>query len=262
MPVNLQFANLVFEVRNEHIGLLTINRPQVLNALNTATFGELNQLFDALAADRKIRGLIITGSGKSFVAGADLSEIQDDKSEENRAYASLGQNTLNRLENLPFPTIAAVNGFALGGGCEVALACDLRIASENAKFGLPEVSLGVIPCFGGTQRLPRLIGAGLAKEIIFTGRQVRAQEAGEIGLVNKVVESGQLLETALGMMAEIVNRSPLAVKYAKVAVDRGLYMALNEGLELEKDLSALCYGLPDKEEGIKAFLQKRKPVWG
>lgn len=261
MTENLKFQNLQFEMVREKIGLLTINRPEVLNALNIQTFGELNQLFDVLEKSRTVKGLIVTGTGRSFVAGADLGECADAKIEENRAYAQLAQSTFNRLEALPMPTIAAVNGFALGGGCELSLACDIRLAGEKAKFGQPEVDLGVIPCFGGTQRLPRLIGTGLAKELIFTGRKVTAQEAAAMGLVNRVVPQEALLDESIAMMELIVSKSHTAVKYAKAAIDHGRDMALADGLEFEKDLSAICYGLPDKEEGVKSFFEKRKPVF-
>ncbi|MFP3156113.1 enoyl-CoA hydratase-related protein [Lachnospiraceae bacterium ZAX-1] len=255
-----KYHNIQLEMVRERIALLTINRPQVLNALNYETFRELNDVFDALTTKgSSVRGLIITGAGRSFVAGADLSEIQDDFIEENRAYSQLAQSTFNRLEALPIPTIAAVNGFALGGGCELSLVCDIRIAGEKAKFGMPEVNLGVIPCFGGTQRLPRTVGAGIAKELIFTGRNVKADEALEIGLVNRVVPQEALLDTAVELMELIVSKSHTAVKFAKTAIDQGRDIPLQNGLELEKDLSAICYGLPDKKEGVKAFIEKRSP---
>ncbi len=257
----MQERNIVFEMKGERIGLLTVNRPAVMNALNNQTLQELNALFDEIAKDPMIRGLIITGAGKSFVAGADLAEIQDDKIEENRAYAQLAQSVFNKLEALPIPTIAAVNGFALGGGCELSLCCDIRIAGEKAKFGQPEVKLGVMPCFGGTQRLPKLIGTGWAKELIYTGRMINAVEAQQIGLVTKVVPMESLLDTAIDLMQEIIVNSSTAIKYSKLAIDKGRDMHLIDGLEFEKDLSAICYGLPDKEEGVKAFLEKRRPVF-
>lgn len=259
VQLEVEYKNLLFEILEGSIAVLTINRPAVLNALNVETFQELNRVLEEIEENPSIRGLIITGTERSFVAGADLSEIKDDFIEENRKYASIAQNTFNRIENLPIPTIAAVNGFALGGGCELSLSCDIRIAGEKAKFGQPEVDLGVIPCFGGTQRLPRLIGVGLAKEMIFSGRKVSAKEAKEIGLVNRVVPQEELMETSLELMKQMVEKSPIAIKYAKLAIDRGKDMALADGLEFEKDLSAICYGLPDKAEGVKAFFEKRKP---
>lgn len=257
----MAYKNILFSEVETGIGLLTFSREDVLNALNIETFHELNQLFETLENSNDIKGLIVTGAGRSFVAGADLGECADAKAEENRAYAQLAQQTFSRLESLPLPTIAAVNGYALGGGCELSLCCDIRIAGEKARFGQPEVNLGVIPCFGGTQRLPRLIGTGMAKEMIFTGRSVNADEAAKIGLVNKVVAQEKLMDTALEMMRLIISKSHTAVKYAKISVNHGRNMPLEDGLELEKDLSALCYGLPDKEEGVKAFFEKRKPVF-
>lgn len=253
------YKNITFEIENECVGILTINRPEVLNALNIDIFHELNDLFDVLGKEKSIQVLIVTGAGRSFVAGADLSECVNAGMEDNRAYASLAQGTFNRLEQLPFPVIAAVNGFALGGGCELSLACDIRLAGEKAKFGLPEVGLGVIPCFGATQRLPRLIGEGLAKELIYTGRKLNAQEAKEIGLVNRVVPQEELLKQALILAMEICEKSPSAVGYAKLSITQGRDMSLSDGLEFEKNISAICYGLPDKEEGMKAFLEKRQP---
>lgn len=257
----MEFENIQFEILSGGIGLLTMNRPQVMNAMNADTFAELNRLLDVVAADKSLRGLIVTGNGKAFVAGADLSEIKDDGIEENRVYAKLGQDLMNKLESLPIPTIAAVNGYALGGGCEMALACDIRVAGENAKFGMPEVSLGVIPCFGGTQRLARLVGSGLAKELIFTGRTVKAQEALTIGLVNRVVPQDALLDSAQELMALMLPKSGSAIKYAKLAINRSRDMGLEDGLEYERELSAICYGLPDKDEGVHAFLEKRAPAF-
>jgi len=259
MTESTEYQTIKFEMVRDKIGLLTINRPEVLNALNFKTFEELNALFGMAEKSGMIRGLILTGAGRSFAAGADLSEIQDDKIEENYAYAQLAQETFNRLEALPIPTIAAVNGFALGGGCELSLACDFRIAGEKAKFGQPEVNLGVIPCFGGTQRLPRIIGTGMAKELIFSGRNINAEEAAKIGLVNRVVPQDKLLDVSIELMELIVSKSSTAVKYAKLAINHGRDMALPNGLEFERNLSAICYGLPDKEEGVKAFLEKRTP---
>lgn len=252
---------ILFEKRPGGVGLLTINRPQVRNALNAAAFAALEELLDAAAADKSLLGLVVTGRGGAFAAGADLSEIKDDGIEENRAYSKLGQDVMGRLEALPIPTVAAVNGHALGGGCELALACDIRIAGEAAKFGMPEVGLGVIPCFGGTQRLAALVGPGLAKELIFTGRTVGAQEALSMHLVNRVVPTETLLERALELVESMAAKSGSAIQYAKLAIDRGRDMALADGLEYERELSAICYGLPDKGEGVRAFLERRAPVF-
>lgn len=257
----MDYQNIQFEVQQGFMGLLTIHRPQAMNALNRATFLELDHLLKYIEMESSIKGLIVTGAGKAFAAGADLSEIWDDGMEGNRAYAKLGQDLMDRLEALPIPTIAAVNGHALGGGCELSLACDIRIAGERAKFGMPEVGLGVIPCFGGTQRLADSVGRGVAKELIFTGRIVTAQEALAMGLVNRVVPQEELLDCARGLLELMATKSGSAIKYAKLALDHGRDMSLRDGLEFERELSAICYGLPDKEEGMRAFLEKRTPVY-
>ena len=249
------------ENKNDGVCILTLSKPEVLNALCTQTFQELNDFFDRALTDTAIRVLIITGEGRGFAAGADLSECREAGIEENRSYAELAQNTLARLGDLPFPVIAAVNGYALGGGCELAMACDLRIASEKAKFGMPETGLGVIPCFGGTQMLPRLVGMGRAKEMIFTGRTIGAQEALEIGLAEYVTAPEELMQKAEDIAGQIAVKSPTALKYAKVALSASQGLSPQQGLELERNLSAICYGLPDKEEGMQAFAQKRKPVY-
>jgi len=256
-----EFQNISYHVEDGQVGVLTMNRPEVLNALNIAAFGELNQLFDRLEKEKTLTALVVTGAGRAFAAGADLSECIDAGIEENRSYAGLAQQTFNRLEHLPFPVIAAVNGYALGGGCELCLACDIRIAGEKAVFGLPEVGLGVIPCFGATQRLPRIIGEGAAKELIFTGRKIKAEEAKTLGLVGRVVPQEKLMETALGIAGEMRDKSPLAIRYAKLALNHTRDMLLAAGLEYEKNISAICYGLPDKAEGMNAFMEKRKPVF-
>lgn len=243
------------------IALVTMNRPKALNALSSATLGELDAVFACLEAERDVFGVIITGEGKAFVAGADISQMQPYQSEEGRNYAGFAQGVFNRIESLEKPVIAAVNGYALGGGCELSMSCDIRIASEKAIFGQPEAKLGVIPCFGGTQRLPRLIGTGRAKELIYTGRQVKAEEALAMGLVNKVVPHEALLDEAMAMMRQILSMAPLAVRYAKVAVNRGIEVDLRTALELEKDICAITFGSQDKQEGMNAFLEKRAPVF-
>ena len=252
------FKNIKTELKN-NILLITMNRPKALNALNQETLYELNEIMDGAVKNNEIYGVIITGEGRGFVAGADIVQMQPYKSEEGRAYAEHAQETFNKIEALEKPVIAAVNGFALGGGCELALSCDIRIASEKAVFGQPEVTLGIMPCFGGTQRLPRLIGTGLAKELIYTGRQVKADEAKQIGLVNQVVSEKELLETAIKMMESILKVSPIGIKYAKIAINKGADMDLKIGLELEKDLAGLCFATEDKEIGMTAFLEKAKP---
>ncbi|MEA4826991.1 MAG: enoyl-CoA hydratase-related protein [Clostridium sp.] len=239
------------------VAIVTMNRPKALNALNNQTLDELNAIIDSISADEEILGVIITGEGKAFVAGADIAQMRPYKAEEGRNYAEYAQNTFNKIEALGKPVIAAVNGYALGGGCELSMSCDIRIASEKAIFGQPEVNLGVIPCFGGTQRLPRLIGSGRAKELIFTGRMVKADEALSIGLVNKVVPADELLNEAKSMMDGIMVKAPMAVKYSKIAINRGMDLDLNNALELEKDLAALTFASEDKDEGMAAFLEKR-----
>lgn len=239
------------------VAIVTMNRPKALNALNNQTLDELNSIIDSISADEEILGVIITGEGKAFVAGADISQMKLYKAEEGRNYAEYAQNTFNKIEALGKPVIAAVNGYALGGGCELSMSCDIRIASEKAIFGQPEVNLGVIPCFGGTQRLPRLIGSGRAKELIFTGRMVKADEALAMGLVNKVVPADELLNEAKGMMDGIMVKAPMAVRYCKIAINKGLDLDLNNALELEKDLAALTFASEDKDEGMAAFLEKR-----
>lgn len=255
----MEFQNIILEKMTDGFAVLTLNRPEVLNAFNNKTFEELNGALDIVESDRSIRGLIITGAGRAFAAGADLSEIRHDGIEENRRYSQTAQRVFDRIEELDIPVIAAVNGFALGGGCELAMACDIRIAGEKAKFGMPEVSLGVIPCFGGTQRLPALVGRAKAKELIFTGKKLTAAEAEAIGLVNAVTTQDELMNSATSMMAQILKNSSTGLKYAKLTLNYSRNVTLREGLEFEKDMSAICYGLPDKTEGMTAFFEKRPP---
>lgn len=253
-------TNIKIELE-ENILIVTMNRPKALNALNNQTLEELQDITEMAQIDKQVYGVIITGEGRGFVAGADIVQMSPYKSEQGRDYAGFAQSTFNKIEALTKPVIAAVNGFALGGGCELALSCDIRIASEKAVFGQPEATLGIIPCFGGTQRLPRLIGPGLAKEMIYTGRQVKAEEALQFGLVNRVVEPEKLLDTAKTMMKDILKVSPVGLKYAKLSINKGGDMDLMNGLELEKDLVGLCFATEDKEIGMTAFLEKRKPVF-
>lgn len=243
------------------IAIVTMDRPKALNALSDKTLNELDRIFNYLAGAEEILGLILTGEGKGFVAGADISQMQPYGPSEGRAYADRAQTLFNKIEGIEKPVIAAVNGYALGGGCELAMSCDIRIASEKAVFGQPEANLGVIPCFGGTQRLPRLVGTGIAKELIYTGRQVKAAEAKEIGLVNQVVPADALLDAAKDMMNAITGKAPIAIRYSKVAINRGMDVDLRAGLELEKDLAALTFGTEDKQEGMDAFLAKRPAVF-
>ncbi len=258
--ISSQLINVLVTVEDE-IALVKINRPKALNALNNDTLSDLNKIFDCIAEDDSVRGVIITGEGKGFVAGADIVQMQGYKSIEGRKYAAFAQMIFNKIENLEKPVISAVNGYALGGGCELSLSCDIRIASTKAVFGQPEVGLGVIPCFGGTQRLPRLIGSGIAKELIYTGRQIKAEEALSVGLVNKVVEPELLIEEAKNMMKAILKNASLAIGFAKIAINRGLEMDIDNGLELEKDIAALSFATDDKDEGMKAFIEKRPAVF-
>jgi enoyl-CoA hydratase len=252
------FENVKLEKKN-HIAYVTIDRPKVLNALNMATMGELQEVFTDLAADKDTRVVILTGGGeKAFVAGADINELAKNNAVEAKAYTHRGQAVLDLIENLGKPVIACVNGFALGGGCEIAMACTMRLASEAAKFGQPEVKLGIIPGYGGTQRLPRLVGKGLAMQLVLTGEMISAQEAHRIGLVNEVLPADKLILRAEEIAGKIIGMSPLAIQYCMEAVNEGMNMTLQEGLFLEATLFAVCCASEDKNEGTRAFLEKRK----
>lgn len=249
--------NIKYEKRG-NIAYITVARPKVLNALNMATMGELACVFTGVKNDAEIRVVILTGEGeKAFIAGADINELATQSGVQGKEYASRGQAVLDLIENCGKPVIACINGFALGGGCEVAMACTMRIASENAKLGQPEVKLGIIPGYGGTQRLPRLVGKGLAQQILLTGEIISAQEALRIGLVNEVVAAAELLPRAEAIAAKIIANAPLAVQYVIEAVNKGMEMTLQEGLFLEASLFGVCCGTEDKNEGTKAFLEKR-----
>lgn len=252
------YTHLIFD-NSDGIGVITLNRPKALNALNYDLLQELNRLLDNIAQDETVKVVIITGSGeKAFVAGADIGEMYPLTAIEGRNWATFGQGVFEKMENLPQPVIAAIHGFVLGGGCELAMACDIRIASEKAKFGQPEVSLGIIPGFGGTQRLPRLVGKGLAKELIFTGDIIDAQEAYRIGLVNKVTTVEEVMNTAQGMAKKIISRAELAVTLSKAAVNKGINMDLKSSIDYEAEVFGLCFSTQDQQEGMKAFLEKRK----
>jgi enoyl-CoA hydratase len=255
----MAYDNLLFEV-SDKIARITFNRPNVLNALNRKTMDELGDCLKKVRADDDIRVLILTGAGeKAFIAGADINELSQQTPVNGREFTLCGQEIIHRLETLGKPAIAAINGFALGGGCELALACTLRIASRNAKLGQPEVKLGIIPGYGGSQRLPRLCGKGVAHELILTGEMISAEEALRVGLVNRVVESGELLVTAEAIAKKIIANAPLAVKYAMEAVEHGMEMPQEEGLYLEATLFGLCCATQDMREGTRAFLEKRPP---
>jgi enoyl-CoA hydratase len=253
------YQNLILR-KGEGIGWITVNRPEKLNALNVATIGELQAAFREFEGDPEVKAIILTGTGeKAFVAGADIGEFSGLNPETGTHFARRGQDMTRAIENCGKPVIAAINGYALGGGTEIAMACHIRIASENAKLGQPEVKLGLIPGYGGTQRLPRLVGKGKAMELIFSGRMVDAREALEIGLVNKVVPPAALLTEAEAMAREIIKNAPLAISYAVQAINRGLDKSLDEGLELEAEIFGRSCGTEDAREGSQAFLEKRKP---
>lgn len=255
----MQYENIILEIDN-NLAVITINRPKALNALNFATLGELAQALDETEKNENIAALIISGQGeKAFVAGADISFMKDLNPIQAREYAILGQMLMRKIENFSKPVIAAVNGFALGGGCELAMSCDIRIAAENAKFGQPEVLLGVTPGFSGTQRLPRLIGKGNALQLMMTGEQISAQRAFEIGLVNEVVPISELLPRAKALASKIAANSPFALKLVKEAVNNGLEMEINRAIAFEAELFSLCFASPEQKEGMAAFLEKRKP---
>jgi enoyl-CoA hydratase/carnithine racemase len=242
------------------VAFVTINRPDKLNALNDQVMAELAQVAERIATDAAIRGVIITGSGtKAFIAGADIGDLSRQGPFDGKARAMRGQAVLRRLETCGKPVLAAVNGYALGGGCELAMACHLRVASETATFGQPEVKLGIAPGYGGTQRLPRLVGKGVALQLILSGEMIDAQEAYRIGLVNKVVPAEQLLTEAEKTMRGILAMAPLAVRLSMEAVDQGLEMTLDEGLLLEANHFGLLAASHDMKEGTTAFLEKRPP---
>jgi len=242
------------------VRVLTVVRPARLNALNRASLAELQQLLDHLAADERLRVLIVTGAGdRAFVAGADIAEFEGLTAEAAVRYAEAGQRVFRALETLPVPTIAAINGFALGGGCELALACTFRLIAEHAVLGLPETSLGLIPGFGGTQRLARAVGRQRALDLVLTGRQVAADEAAALGLVLRVVPGAQLLDEAHTLAGLLAARAPLALRYAREAVDGGLDRPLSDGMALEAQLFGLAADSADMREGVRAFLEKRQP---
>jgi enoyl-CoA hydratase len=258
----MKLTNLLTETR-DGILTLTVNRPRELNALNADTMRELDAVFGELESDGTVRGVIVTGAGdKAFVAGADIKELARETAASGRESSVRGQRVMRRIELCGKPVIAAINGFALGGGMELALACHIRIAAEGARMGLPEVKLGVIPGYGGTQRLARLIGKGRALELILTGGMIDAAEAHRIGLVNRIAPPAALLPTAESLIGEIVANGPLATRYAMFAVDRGLDSNLEMGLALETSLFGLLCATEDMKEGMNAFLEKRSPRFG
>ncbi len=256
----MEFNNLLME-KDGAIAILTINRPKALNALNSDVLKDLDRAIDMVAEDDEVKVVIITGAGKAFVAGADIVAMQSQTAVEGKVFGALGQGVFLKLEKMLKPVIAAINGFALGGGCELAMACDIRIASDQAKFGQPEVGLGIIPGFAGTQRMPRLIGTGLAKELIFTGDMIDANRALEIGLVNRVVPAEQLMDEAKKLAQKIISKAPLAVRYAKQAINEGMQVDLERGQLIELDLLSICFSTEDQKEGMQAFIEKRQAVF-
>jgi enoyl-CoA hydratase/carnithine racemase len=255
----LKLENVLYEKRNG-IGYVTVNRPKVLNALNTPTWTDIRTAFENARDDMAVQGVILTGAGnKAFIAGADISELAHASALDAERASRFGQDVLDLIENLGKPVIAAVNGFALGGGCETAMACTIRIAVDTAKFGQPEVTLGLVPGGGGTQRLPRLVGKGRALQIILSAEMIVAQEAYRIGLVNEIVPPADLLPRAEAILRKIASNAPMAVKFALAAVNKGLETSQDEGLFLEASYFGLCAGTEDKKEGTSAFLEKRAP---
>jgi enoyl-CoA hydratase len=257
----MNYENICIEKRGS-LATVTLDRPKVLNALNAATFAELNSAFDELASDGEVRVVLLSGAGeRAFAAGADIRELAAVNGDEGRAFSLRGQAVFRKIETLGKPVIACVRGFALGGGCELALACTLRIAAEDAKFGQPEVKLGVIPGYGGSQRLPRLVGRGAALKLLLTGAIIDATEALRIGLVDEVVPAAELMQRAESVAGEIAAQAPLAIAETLRVVDEGLDVALDLALLREADRFGHLCDTADKAEGTAAFLEKRKPVW-
>jgi len=258
----VNYENILVD-RDPPIAIVTINRPQVLNALNQAVIGELRAAINELNADPAVGAIILTGAGqKAFVAGADISQFNGLASMAEAAeFARRGQAVLDKIERLPKPVIAAINGYALGGGCELAMACDIRVAADTARLGQPEINLGIIPGYGGTQRLPRLVGRGMAKYLVFSGEHVSAGEAQRIGLVEFVVPAAELMDFARELARKLAAKPPIALRLAKEAINKGLEGNLVQGLSYEANQFGEVFETEDRVEGVNAFLEKRKPVW-
>ena len=254
----MDWENLLFR-KEGNIGILSMNIPSTLNALTSKVLDELDKAIDSIIKDEDIYVLILTGEGKSFVAGADISEMKDFDFQGGRDFAEKGMKLFRKIELMEKPVIAAVNGYALGGGCELAMCCDIRIASEKAKFGQPEVGLGICPGFAGTQRLAKLVGIAKAKELIFTCDIINGKEAERIGLANKVVAPEELMSAAMEMANKIASKGQIAVRFSKTAINRGSESNIETGMIIEKDLFALCFETEDQKEAMAAFLEKRKP---
>lgn len=256
----MEFEFIIYDREPDDIGILTINRPKVLNALNWQALRELREFFENILPKEDLKALIVTGAGdKAFAAGADIEEMSKMKDREFQEYVNLAHNVTELIESDPSPCIAAINGYALGGGCELALACDIRIASERAKFGFPEVKLGIFPNWGGTQRTTRILGLGKTKELILTGEMIDATEALRVGLVERVVPHNRVMEESRQLAQRVAKRGPKAVRLSKVAINAGSEMDLKKALLLEKTLVSLCFESDDRIEGMKAFLEKREP---
>jgi enoyl-CoA hydratase len=256
----MSYEYIVVE-KAERIGYVKVNRPDVYNAVNLDAIVELESIMHSLAEDDEVMVIIITGEGKAFVSGSDISKLVEMNSIKAREYSQIGQRVLSFIENMEKPVIAAVNGFALGSGCELAMACDIRIASEKAKFGQPEVKLGLIPGHAGTQRLARLVGTAKAKELIFTGEMIDAQEAFRIGLVNRIVSAEGLLDEAKNIANKIMEVGPTAVRFAKTVINRGVDANLTTANSYETEAFSILFSTEEAKEGMKAFLEKRKPNW-
>lgn len=253
----MELKNVILE-KEGHLATVTINRPKALNALNSETLKDLDTVIEDLEKDSNVYAVIVTGAGeKSFVAGADIAEMKDLNEEQGKEFGILGNNVFRRLENLDKPVIAAISGFALGGGCELAMSCDIRIASEKAKFAQPEAGLGITPGFGGTQRLARIVGIGKAKEMIYTCDMIKAEEAYRIGLVNKIVPLESLMDEAKAMANKIIANAPIAVKYCKDAINRGMQVDIDKAILIEAEDFGKCFASEDQTEGMTAFLERR-----
>lgn len=253
----MDYLRLKWHVK-DGVGLLTLNNPKILNALDSQTLRELEAWVDGPARDKDLRAIVITGEGKAFVAGANIKEMLSLDVEEAKVFALLGSEVFRKIEKLPLPVIASVNGFALGGGCELALSCDIRIGSKKAKFGQPEVGLGITPGFSGTVRLPKVVGGAKAKELIYTGKIIGAEEALSIGLLNQLVETEELMEKTMEMANQIAANSASAVSKTKEAINRGLETDSDSAISIENDLFALCFAHQDQKEGMQAFVDKKK----
>jgi len=253
----MNFKTILYEI-SEQIAIITINRPDKLNALNHLTLQEVDRAFESISENDEVKGVLLSGAGgKAFVAGADISEIQKLSLEEGKSFARYGQAIFNRIENFSKPVVALIDGYALGGGCELAMACHLRFATEKSKFGQPEVNLGLIPGYGGTQRLPRLIGKSAALEILLSGGMLSSERALQLGLVNKIIDAEKLLDEGKALLKSILSKGPLAIKYVLETVNRGLDMPIAKALRLEADYFGMACASDDMKEGTSAFLEKR-----